>query len=463
MKKYYFLLLASMSLLPIFIHGQAVSKLSHVDLPYSIERTLVREYVVSTSPLVLGSISYIETQNGHFFALDDGSSLLKLVRIDDSITVNDFAVADNQVYFCGSSAWNFSVIGDFRISSFFNSNQNYRVIQNPLMGNTGHVRRLDKMVTYESGGVRRVVAIGQNMPGLYCMVEILYIGNDLYNYRVGELSASYGQNLMSIVLTDNYVVTAGVCTKYLQAARVHDKTDVFATSGIQDNMVYLAEPIHDITQLAMTHIEYDYFAITAISDNYSGANYIQHDGIDFMPFQVCNCSTYVMPLTGYRYPQSQDTNNWKLLGMTKPQSATDQFFLLMETGHYSSTFPVSKTFEYEYYALTSYDALYEEIYSGITLCGIDGYNYNTQYIVNGFETNNNQRLYFGIGRNTAIKLTVPGVSCMPYMFEKQDPTLSINARPIYFPFDVTSGQNEIMQWRVGAQPETYVIETDCAY
>ena len=54
-------------LIPALAQGQAASKLSHVDLPYSIERTLIREYVISTTPLRLGSISYVETQNGHFF------------------------------------------------------------------------------------------------------------------------------------------------------------------------------------------------------------------------------------------------------------------------------------------------------------------------------------------------------------------------------------------------------------
>ena len=54
-------LIALTMLIPVMAHGQAVTKLSHVDFPYSIERTLIREYVASTTPQILGSISYHES------------------------------------------------------------------------------------------------------------------------------------------------------------------------------------------------------------------------------------------------------------------------------------------------------------------------------------------------------------------------------------------------------------------
>ncbi len=135
----------------------------------------------------------------------------------------------------------------------------------------------------------------------------------------------------------------------------------------------------------------------------------------------------------------------------------------METSMYSTTSPIPKTLEYKYSSMSSYDALYEDLYSGFSMFSIDGYNGNSQYIANGYDLNNTARLYFGIGRNQSITFNTPDVSCMPYWYEKYDTDPYVMPRPIYFPFDVISVQNESLLLKYGDTPESYNIEVDCEY
>lgn len=446
-------------LMPTQLMGQAVSMLSHVVMPDSIERTLIREYVYPAT------ISYIETQQGHYFALNDGVGTLTSVRIDDHITVNDFRVDNGYVYFCGKGDLNRGIFGDFSIADFFYLNQQYRAVQVPLNSMTGNVLVLNKLVTYIEGDRRIIAAIGETDHGLYCMAEIMYVsGTNVVNYKVGELSAAYGQNLMDIIATDNYVVTAGFGDYNMHVLRVHEKSDVLAPLGLQDSMVFFSGLNYDTTQLVMTHIDQDYFAMAAIwKPYYSNPGIYYNEGISVMAFNIPYTGQSAYFFGAADYQQVGSTNQWKLKGLTKPRVAIEPFYLLMETDDFGTASPITKIMEFGYYLIISNDALFEELYSSASLLGIDGHNGNTQYISNGFDLQDRKRLVFCLGRNQAIGLYTPNNGCLPYKFEKPNTQYIMVRRPILYPFTTTPVIVAPLEINTGYDRKSMSVHIDCDY
>ena len=268
-------------MIPLGVFGQTpISKTYHVTLHDSIEHTLVREYVASNASDPNWTISYIETQAGHYFALDRNTGTLLVIEIGSNITVNDFLVEDDTVLFCGKNAQNRGIVGHFTVNQFFAGGFPYRVSDTPMTSTAGQVRELNKMVTYVSGGIRKVVALGKTMSGIYCVVDMQCpLGSSMGNYQVGVLPTSFFESTCDITVTDNHVVTAGFywLTDNLLVVRAYDKNNIFANGGLQDSAIIITPTGTNLgeftgNQLALSHVGSDYFALATFW-NHSGNIY----------------------------------------------------------------------------------------------------------------------------------------------------------------------------------------------
>lgn len=442
---------------PVFLFAQTpVSQLSHAVLPDSIERTLVREYSYPAT------ISYIETQSQHFFALNNGYGMLTLVQIDDSISVNDFIVDGDTVLFCGIGNWDRAVVGSFIVPRFFSGTMPYSVTQPHLPCLSGHIKRFDKLISYHIGSERMVLLIGQTITNLYCLYEMrIPSGSNIGYCRVGELSSAYNQKILCIEQTDNYVITAGFTGSgiALPVIRVHDKNDVFSTLGRQDTMSYYAPDSvvihHDNSQMLITHIANEFFLLAAYSRDYkSGITNLANNGTVYMAFNV-NASKVAMPyLFRYSYHKNY-SKQWKLWGLTKPNSLTDTYYLLQKSDILGMTNPISKVIELGYSQLL-YTPLNYEYIQTYNYESIDGFNGNTQYVVNGYNKADGTQLVFGQGENPGQG----GTTCM------QSDTASIRPytmtrRPAFYPWNVSDRYEMPFLQQNGLSLLATPIITDC--
>ena len=459
-------------MIPLGVFGQApVSKTYHVTLPDSIERTLVREYVASNVSDPNWTISYIETQAGHYFAIDRNLGTLQVVELDGDITVNDFLVEADTVLFCGKSSQNLGVVGYFTVSQFFAGGFAYQVSDAPMMSSsTGQVRELNKMVTYVSGGIRKVVALGKTMSGIYCVVEMRCpLGSSMGDCQVGELSTSYFESICDIAVTDNYVVTAGFywLTGNQLAVRVYDKNDIFTGGGLQDS-AFILTPIGsnacDLigSQLALSHVGSDYFALATFW-NYGGGNPPTYwEGITVSGFNIPGATYYVNFINAVKLFHTQSTASWEIIDMTNQSNYMNSFYALTGSGATGSPANQSKIIELNYNNIIVYDISETEYTTSYRFLGIDDYNSKTQYVANGYRRSNKTELIFEVGiyhsqnpfdfNNNFTCLSAKLDKSLGYNIQRQS---------VYRPYAVSLPQMVSFVTNQGLNSNVYPVVLDC--
>ena len=254
------------------------------------------------------------------------------VIISGLLSVNDFVIAGDTVFFCGRNTYyDMGFFGHFNIQDFFFGTHSYTVSDYTFNSVSGHLNTFNKMVTYIENGERRFAAIGQTPQGNYVTAEVEYHPSvPEYHYIIGELDIAYNESLLDITQTDNYVVTGGFKVPGVDpwpSFRIYEKTSLFAASGPQDNVKYFFETgsittYYNGTQLLLSHLQADIFAVAAF---WRPTSITADAGTYIGKYDITNQN--VTHSGSIRTTQNSYLGGWKLCGMTSLGSATS-FYLL---------------------------------------------------------------------------------------------------------------------------------------
>ena len=308
---------------------QAQAGLKSSQFGSAIQKTIIRE---TASPR---SISYVETATDHYFAFSDGSANpMILNNISTAISVNDFYISDDTVFFCGSNIANRAFLGHFEINDFFFGTHSYSYTAFNFFSadNITLIKTFDKMVAFEENGVRKLAVIGYDQNPEPLVAEVLYnVGTGTVTYTVGQLSGST-EEIYDIALTDHYVITAGF--RYFSnviarpSIRVYDRSSMFQAGGPQDTVNCLSKygsqtVSFDPTQLVMSHLQGDTFAVAT----YWRHNNSNNDTGVFVSIQRIASSGQVAWVNSLVTTQSFQNGSWQLRGMTA-MDYSSHFYLL---------------------------------------------------------------------------------------------------------------------------------------
>ncbi len=265
MKRTNFLLLASM--LIVFGIDSAVAQhaLTQAQYPSAVQRTIVREYIFPAT------VSYVETASEHYFSYADASMTVRNVEISYDITVTDFAVHNNLVYFCGYNNFTgYGVWGWFDVTYLIAGTLNYYIYDN-FECSGSYADSLFSLAVFEEQGQLHVATVGSTIDGTgnkwSCLIDITGTEGVAtgWNYRIGlsQCNLIKPNRNTRVCVTDNYVVTAGemdisYCS---EGYRFHRRSDVFLAGGPQDSVYtftsYGEWSNHNGIDMAMTHTNGD--------------------------------------------------------------------------------------------------------------------------------------------------------------------------------------------------------------
>ncbi len=265
MKRTNFLLLASM--LIVFGIDSAVAQhaLTKAQYPSAVQRTIVREYIFPAT------VSYVETASEHYFSYADASMTVRNVEISYDITVTDFAVHNNLVYFCGYNNFTgYGVWGWFDVTYLIAGTLNYYIYDN-FECSGSYADSLFSLAVFEEQGQLHVATVGSTIDGTGnkwpCLIDITGTEGVAtgWNYRIGlsQCNLIKPNRNTRVCVTDNYVVTAGemdisYCS---EGYRFHRRSDVFLAGGPQDSVYtftsYGEWSNHNGIDMAMTHTNGD--------------------------------------------------------------------------------------------------------------------------------------------------------------------------------------------------------------
>lgn len=387
------------------VQAQTVRLSSH-SMNTSVQKTIIREYSYPAT------ISYVETDHEHLFIYNDGQLMLTKVPINMNISVKDFEIMNDFVYFCGERSGT-GLFGYFNVNDFFNVNQYYNITGFPMGTTTSTVATLNKLVVYTSNGNTELVAVGKTAGALECVAELQLYGTT-GTYRVGELptAASLTEDILSIVQTDDYVVTGGYFHYYslFPTFRVFDKTDLFATSGLQNTAVTsicgnYTSCDFDGSQMLMEPAQGNQFLFATYWKEFYSFHYMPNPDPDFkgtyiglyeVDPSVLPTGTAVEWVDGYRILHDYYNGGWKLRDMTQ-LNHSNRFYLLQEAELPGISQIVSMVLEVPVPGsliapgTTMVPAFYR---SDNQYMSIGGYNNNQEYVMNGRMYSNMAKLLF---------------------------------------------------------------------
>ena len=287
--------------------AQAQESLLGADFPEDIANTLVRERSESES------VSYVETSNHRYFALAQGLSTIMSVEIDPSLTVRDFVIHDDIVYFCGTNAMAHAIIGWFKIQPFFDGVGPCYLYQN-FAGIPPHIiRKFNGICIYDNNENIVIVSVGETNGGSACVLSLQGIAGSPSGWlcKVGE-SSEITERMLKVCVTDNYVVSAGTIFNDHDGVslRVFRKYDMFAAGGPQDryhryssddNIPFLDYPLtnNDSSTLGLTHTRGDSVALMAEWRYRDPQNQHFSDGFLIHVYDINNTINQVNPFADW--------------------------------------------------------------------------------------------------------------------------------------------------------------------
>lgn len=405
-------------LMPLVAQGQPVlapvyERTSHTYLTSDVEKTLTRKYRCSSS------INYIETSTMHYFLYYDSVSATAVMMSFTALySVNDFRIASDTVFMCGTTTGGEGFVGFFDIQDYFFNAQTCYLTTTAFASSLGVIERFDKMVVYSVGSERRMAIIGQGPLGYYCVAEMVcdFASSPLshiVSYQLGVVPISYDESMLDIALTDNYVVTTGFTpfgTAGNLCMRVYNKNDMFATGGPQNKRSEFAPndtvvSTFDASQVVTAHMLNDIFAVAAY---WRGTNSTHNEGTYLGYYGINNAllgqtsSTYIV--------QDYINGDWKLRGLTAYDTMSYLYLLqnaeLLNIGDVSMVFELTvASFNYSSSSSTPTTFL-ARVRDDAVMQGIDASSCAYGYIANGSYVWDPYRLEFETGSPSFYRCTL---------------------------------------------------------
>lgn len=375
------------------------SVVAHADMPFYIDRTIIREHNYPATVSFLGS-----GMDGYFLYADASLSATYL-PLNTKHYVNDFVIDNDTVWFCGKDINGLGFIGFFDINDFFFGSNNYYIINNSLLTTNSKVEDLTKLVSYtDNSTIRHVVAIGTTGLGQYCVVNMTFDASSAsWKYETGEVPATSPETMVAIQTTDFNVFTGGMYlldpTNPGLSFRAYDKNDVFTDPY---NIYDYANEFVDATsqysfcldQMALIQLTCNQIGVAAFYKKYNNINL---EGTYIGRYAVGKPKNLISHFYSILAPHSYNTGGWKLHGFSKNNISTYTFNLLQEyeiplTGNLQSvvyelsTNIIDNVIPFEY--VTTSDYFFQSI---------DGYNPAPNYLMNGHSAEMPSTLVYNMG------------------------------------------------------------------
>ena len=403
------LLLAFLTLSAVGLSAQT-SQTYEMLLPYPVTRTIVREWAAPVN------IVYAETAHGNYFIHNDIGAAPKIAEIDATLSVSDFAIDDDFVFFCGNSTSGRPFFGFFHIPDLFFGSGAYAIDDSTINTQSGTLAKLSKMVFFKDIKFRQIAAIGTSSTGLPCVVHSFFTSPTASNnIDVEEVPIAYDESLLDIALTNDYIVTTGFSAQssthpYL-SLRLYDKdhSDFFnhCNTGYyfttQSNE-YRLEP----TQLVSDKLAYNFLSIAAYYryDKASGGDilYTPEYGTYIGMFSVISSTPpSINHTTSIAIPSIRTHGGWQLHEITDVESSNLDFFLLHDIERDTTSGCISTIYEMSYSSLVAFTPVNAKSAIDHTLNSIDNFN-TSQYTASGFSHSSN---------NLALATETPGsITCL---------------------------------------------------
>lgn len=386
-----------------------VSQTYEMPLPYPVSRTIVRELA---API---SIVYAETAYGHYFIHNDPSGISTVAEINSPLSVSDFVVDGDSVFFCGNVTNGQVFFGFFHIPDFFFGSGAYAVDDDIINTQSGTVSSLSKMVSYSYNPCRQMAAVGTSSSGLPCVVHLQFNTPSSNVIYTAEVPSAYDESMLDIALTDSNIVTVGFADQSsshpYMSLRLYDKSsgqffnycNTAYYSYLQNNE-YQFEP----NQLVSDKLAYNYISVASYYryDKASGGNvqYTPEYGTYIGLYYVIQYLTPTLQHAASAIIPSERTHGgWVLHEVTKSQSGNLDFFLLHDIERNTSSGCLSTIYELSYNAVNSPTPIFAKSTSNLSLGSIDNYN-TTQHIASGLYLPNN---------DLALTVETPGgIGCL---------------------------------------------------
>lgn len=198
----------------------------------NVTKHLVQSY---NHPL---TVHYYEDCRGGHFLLSDFNSTSICVNMD-SVSVNDFIIMSDSVFFCGIANNGLGAVGFFDINDYFYNSHDFYFYKNINIASANKkAQSLNRIVAYhDSHNMPHIVSIGTTDNGEQCIVDN-YIDYSFYvwYYLSGYIEPPSQEILTDLAVTNSFVVTSGLTdlggTGY--SLRVHPRDYIFPSSGVQD-------------------------------------------------------------------------------------------------------------------------------------------------------------------------------------------------------------------------------------
>ncbi len=411
MKKIFFksLLLTFLTLSAVGLSAQT-SQTYEMLLPYPVTRTIVREW---TAPV---NIVYAETAHGNYFIHNDIGGTVAIAKINDALSVNDFVIDGDSVFFCGNRTNGYGFIGFLYIPDFFFGSGAYTINSTTINTPSGTVASFSKMVSYIYPQERQIAAIGTTSTGLPCVAHVnLDTPGANCDVDVAEVPAAYDESLLDISLTNNNIVTTGFAAQssthpYL-SLRLYDKasglffnycnTAYYFTTQSNE---YRLEP----RQLVSSELAYNFLSIAAYYryDKASGGDiqYAPEYGTYIGMFSVISSTPpSINHTTSIAIPSKRTLGGWQLHEITDVESSNLDFFLLHDIERDTTSGCLSTIYELSYISMVSATPVNAKSTIDHTLSSIDNFN-TSQYTASGFSHSSN---------NLTLATETPGgITCL---------------------------------------------------
>ena len=425
MKKHMLFFLAMLTQCPNMGIWAQTSVVAHLDFPYAISNTIVREHHYPNT------ISYLETSNGGYFVYADASLSSTILPIDPNCRVNDFVIDNDSVFFCGNSINGEGIVGFFGIQDFFLGSNDYHLTSNINYSPQNSVSVLNKIVAYKDAtNVRNIMAIGKTTPGDYCVVNLKYNGvPTFWDCTVGVLPQTLPETLLDIQLTDTYIFTGGM---YLVdtlnpclALRVYNRDSIFfASNSIQDFTTKISDASAQhsfcFEQMALIKLSCDQVGVAAFwkyhQDTGTPNSLVPQEpqGTYIGRYVLGNSKEPVQHIHSIIVTHKYYYGGWKMHGFSKINLSDFSYNLLQE--YEEPGYGTMQSFVYEISNNIIDNALpFSYATSGNYIFqSIDGYFALPNYLMNGTAINKDNLLVFNMGQQVGNK-------CLKTEFLTPDP------------------------------------------
>ncbi len=384
------------SLLSFFVakSQQPVSERLYDFLPnnMTIDKIISKTYKQSVS------ICYIENKQKHCFAyVETSASLAKYVFIDPRYNVEDFYIRNDSVFFCGKTE-DVAFIGYYDIVDFF-SGQSFYINNSLYSVNNKKITTLKKIVSFLStNGDVHIVSIGTTENKSPCIIDVTNdIFNNTWTYNVGDLQNYPQESLKDLILTDNYIVTAGFVdsiSRYI-CLRRYEKDNVI-NGSIQDitnvydgsNCFYSVFPNDTIL---LSHFNEDTVAAATTSNINHPQN--PYETLELFLFDLNNINFITMTDNKIRFYLNQSVNP-ELIGIVS-SPLKHQVFVLQNKYCTSTSYRTTIT-SFICHNVSLYNLNW--FYDSVSFMSFDAYNNNTQLFITGkYNYLFNNKIFYGIG------------------------------------------------------------------